>query len=250
MRGRDVLSPARIGPLGAPLASSADRRRGAIRAAFREQIEGLLEGGVDLLLLETFSDLDELLLAVDEAAPLGDLPVVASMTFGEELVAPTAPRPQAAAAALTAAGVDAVGVNCGVGPQRCLDALEQMGGPRHGGPPRSIMPNAGLPQRVEGQFVYAAGPPYFGERAAPPRRGRADRRRLLRHDAGAHRRACAPPSTSSRPAAGALARPQPRRVDGRRGRAATAVAERRAATAREPPPPTAPRPARWPTAAS
>ncbi|MEO7118746.1 MAG: bifunctional homocysteine S-methyltransferase/methylenetetrahydrofolate reductase, partial [Candidatus Limnocylindrales bacterium] len=69
-------------------------------------------------------------------------------------------NPQTAATALAGAHVDAVGVNCGVGPVVCLDALGQMGRPS-ADLARSIMPNAGLPQRIEGQFVYAAGPDYF-----------------------------------------------------------------------------------------
>jgi homocysteine S-methyltransferase len=84
------------------------------------------------------------------------------MTFGEDLAAIDGTSPQTAATALATAGVDAVGVNCGAGPLVCLDALTGMGRPS-AGLARSIMPNAGLPQRVEGQFVYAAGPDYFGD---------------------------------------------------------------------------------------
>ncbi|CAN5763956.1 hypothetical protein BH24CHL5_BH24CHL5_09170 [soil metagenome] len=97
-----------------------------------------------------------------EAQALCDLPVVAQLTFGEELLAIDGTSPQTAATALAAAGVDAVGVNCGVGPIICLDALSQMGLPSEG-LARSIVPNAGLPQRVEGHFVYAAESKYFGE---------------------------------------------------------------------------------------
>ena len=117
------------------------------------------------MLLETASDLEELLVAVEEARSVSDLPVLASMTFGEELVAMDGTTPAAAYAALAAAGVDAIGVNCGVGPEVCLDALAAMGRAMQG-PPRLIMPNAGLPTRVEGQFVYAAGPTYFADAVA------------------------------------------------------------------------------------
>ena len=88
-----------------------------------------------------------------------DVPVIASMTFGEDLVLADGTTPEAAVQALTAAGVDAIGVNCGVGPLACLDALARFGEPEAGEPARSIMPNAGLPQRLEGRFVYAAEPP-------------------------------------------------------------------------------------------
>jgi len=158
----DVLVAGSSGPLTAPVHGPAQLADAQIRAAFREQIEGLLEGGVDLLMFETFSNLDELLLGISEARTLCDLPIVAQMTFGEELTAIDGTSPQTAATALATADVDAVGVNCGAGPLICLDSLLQMGRPSPG-LARSIVPNAGLPQRVEGQFVYAAGPAYFGD---------------------------------------------------------------------------------------
>ncbi len=109
--------------------------------------------------LETFFDLAHLLLAVDEARHAADVPVIASMTFGEDLVLADGTTPEAAVLALTAAGVDAIGVNCGVGPLACIDALARFGTADAGDPARSIMPNAGLPQRLEGRFIYAAEPP-------------------------------------------------------------------------------------------
>ncbi len=156
--GRDVLVAGSIGPLGPPTGELEALDEAAVRAAFREQIEGLLEGGVDLFVIETFGTLPHLLLAVDEVRRASDLPIVAEMTFGEELIAADGTTPEAAAATLTAAGVDAIGVNCGAGPSACLEALGRMRGT---GPARSVMPNAGLPRRVEGRFVYAAGPDYF-----------------------------------------------------------------------------------------
>jgi homocysteine S-methyltransferase len=149
---RDVLVAGSIGPLETPLHGPEEPGEDAIRSAFREQIEGLLEGGVDVLLFETFSNLDELLIGIREAQTLSDLPIVAQMTFGEDLIAVDGTSPQTAATALAQAGVDAIGVNCGVGPQICRDALLQMGRPS-AGLARSIVPNAGLPQRVEGQFI-------------------------------------------------------------------------------------------------
>jgi methionine synthase I (cobalamin-dependent)/5,10-methylenetetrahydrofolate reductase len=159
--GRDALVAGSIGPLGAPTRDLGTHDERMVRAAFREQIDGLLEGGIDLLVIETFFDLPNLLMAIDEARRATDLPIVAQMTFGEELVTVDGTMPEAAAEALAAADVDAIGVNCGVGPIACLDALSRMG-EATAGMARSILPNAGLPQRVEGQFVYAAGPEYFG----------------------------------------------------------------------------------------
>ncbi len=160
--GRDALVGGSVGPLGSPTRGGPTITEAAARAAFREQIEGLLEGGADLIVLETFSDLEQLVLAVDEAHRASDAPVIASLTFGEELLLADGSSPAAAAEALTRAGADAVGVNCGAGPVACLDALEAMGAPADGDPARSIMPNAGLPQRLEGRFIYAASAEYFG----------------------------------------------------------------------------------------
>ena len=158
--GRDALVGGSVGPLGPP-GRGVPVADGAAQASFREQIEGLLEGGADLIVLETFSDLEQLLLAVDEASRVSDVPVIASLAFGEELILADGSSPATAATALAAAGVDAVGVNCGAGPAACLDALEAMGASGDGGPARSIMPNAGLSQRLEGRFIYAASPEYF-----------------------------------------------------------------------------------------
>ena len=236
----DVLVFGSIGPLQAPVHGPARHSETRIREAFREQIEGLLEGGVDVLLFETFSDLEEMLLGVAEARALTDLPIVAQMTFGEELTAIDGSSPQTAATALAGAGVDAVGVNCGVGPQICLDAMVQMGRPS-AGLARSIVPNAGLPQRVEGQFVYAAPPAYFGAQVG----------RFL--DAGAriiggccgttpehirHMRA-ALDALLGNPAAGARGAHSPgvvahEHIEGPR----TPIAERVSQVASEPPPPT------------
>jgi methionine synthase / methylenetetrahydrofolate reductase(NADPH) len=233
----DVLVFGSIGPLESPVHGPERPDAAQIREAFREQIEGLLEGGADVLLFETFSDLEELLLGVTEARSLSDLPIVAQMTFGEELTAIDGSSPQTAATALAAAGVDAVGVNCGGGPQICLDALVQMGRPSTG-LARSIVPNAGLPQRIEGQFVYAAPPSYFGDEVA----------RFL--DAGAlivggccgttpehirHMRAALDVLTGAQPSARAgHAHARGDRLEGPR----TPITERATAATSEPPPPT------------
>jgi homocysteine S-methyltransferase len=160
--GREALVGGSVGPLGSPARGMPAMPEATMRAVFREQIEGLLEGGCDLIVLETFSDLNQLVSAVDEARQASDVPVIASLTFGEELRLADGSSPMAAAKALAAAGADAIGVNCGAGPVACLDAIEAMGRPMEGEPARSIMPNAGLPQRLDGRFVYAASPTYFG----------------------------------------------------------------------------------------
>jgi homocysteine S-methyltransferase len=157
--GRDVLVAGSVGPLGAPGREILHLDDAEVRAAFRETIEGLLEGGVDAFWFETFSLIDHLAIAVDEArAAAADLPVVALFTFGEDVVLADGTAPAVAARALaTRVDADVLGVNCGAGPIGCLDALIAMDGAG-----KAILPNAGLPQRIEGQFVYAAGPEYLG----------------------------------------------------------------------------------------
>ncbi|HEX5147486.1 MAG TPA: homocysteine S-methyltransferase family protein, partial [Candidatus Limnocylindrales bacterium] len=168
--GREAWVAGSVGPLGAPTRELLHLPDSAVRAAVREQLDGLLEGGVDLFIFETFTLLSHLLLAVDEARGTADLPIIAQLTYGEELQLPDGTVPATAAAALLAGGADVVGVNCGGGPVACAEALEAMAqgvsGAAGPGQPvaslRSVMPNAGLPQRIEGQFVYAASPAYLG----------------------------------------------------------------------------------------
>jgi methionine synthase I (cobalamin-dependent)/5,10-methylenetetrahydrofolate reductase len=161
--GRDVLVGGSVGPLGPPTRELAHLSEAEVRGIYREQVEGLLEGGVDLFVVETFFDLGHLRSAIEEIHGACDLPVIAEMTFGEELVAVDGTTPEAAASALLAAEADVIGVNCGVGPIACLDAMSRMGTSL----PRSVMPNAGLPQRIEGHFVYAAGPAYMADQVDP-----------------------------------------------------------------------------------
>jgi methionine synthase / methylenetetrahydrofolate reductase(NADPH) len=160
--GREVLIAGSIGPLGRAGRNPSRVHPGLARAAFREQIEGLLEGGVDLLMIETFDRLEPLLAAIEEAHRACDLPVLAQLSFGEDVALDDGTSPEDAAAALASAGVDSIGVNCGAGPLVCLEALARTGPPT-GTVARSIVPNAGLPKRQDGGFVYTAGPEYFGE---------------------------------------------------------------------------------------
>jgi len=159
--GRDALVGGSVGPLAPPMRQAVRATEAEMRALFREQIDGLLEGGADAIVLETFSDLEQLLIGVDEARRAADVPILASLTFGEDLLLFDGTSPDAAAAALTVAGADVVGVNCGAGPTASIDALARMDGRGSDLPPRSIMPNAGLPQRLEGRFIYSAGADYF-----------------------------------------------------------------------------------------
>ncbi len=158
--GVDVLVAGSIGPVSSPLHGPAHVSAEVAAESVTEQLESLLEGGIDLVQLETASDLEHLLASVEAARQLSDLPVVASLSLGEDLRAADGSEPAAAVAALRAAGVDVIGVNCGSGPIAGIDALAQMA-PAAGDTPLLIMPNAGLSGRVSGRFVWAAEPAYF-----------------------------------------------------------------------------------------
>ncbi|HYM49816.1 MAG TPA: bifunctional homocysteine S-methyltransferase/methylenetetrahydrofolate reductase [Candidatus Limnocylindrales bacterium] len=159
--GEPAFLAGSVGPIGQHLEPVGRITLREAEAAFREQIEALLEGGADLLVLETFSNLPELLSAVRAARAACDLPVVAQMTFAQDGLTLSAEEPSQVVRALEEAGVDVIGVNCGVGPQVALEVVEAMRPLTRR--PLSAQPNAGLPARVEGRFFYFASPSYFGE---------------------------------------------------------------------------------------
>jgi homocysteine S-methyltransferase len=162
---RPVLVAGDIGPLGVRLAPFGRVKPEQAREAFTEQAAALARAGVDLLLLETFSDVAEICEAVAaarQAAP--ELPVVASMTFTRDDRTLLGDGPAGVARAIAAAGADVIGVNCSGGPAQLLRILRQM----RAAAPRayfSVMPNAGWPEQSGGRIMYPAGPDYFGEAA-------------------------------------------------------------------------------------
>src|SRR2546422_952179 len=124
------------------------------RAAFREQIDTLLEAGVDLLILETFGNLDELRQAVAAAREAaGDsIAVVAQVTIDDYGHLPGGADTESFTRELDSWPVDAIGLNCSVGPKATLETIERM--MLYSSKPMSAMPNAGLPQRIEGRNIY------------------------------------------------------------------------------------------------
>ncbi len=154
-----------MGPLGVRLAPYGRVQSEEAFEACRDQAAALAAGGVDLLIIETQSDLREVEQAVAGArqgAP--DLAVVASMTFTRDDRTLLGSTPEQVAAGLAELGVDAVGVNCGEGPAQALRIVRAMG--RYAaGIPLMVRPNAGGPAEVGGRFVYPATPGYFAEHA-------------------------------------------------------------------------------------
>ncbi|MBI2525731.1 MAG: bifunctional homocysteine S-methyltransferase/methylenetetrahydrofolate reductase [Candidatus Rokubacteria bacterium] len=163
--GRDVFVLGSVGPLGKYLAPLGAVEPGEAGAAFREQAEGLLAGGVDGFVVETFSDLTEQRLAVEAIRSLCDLPIVATAAFTDESVTFLGRSPLEVVRALRALAVEAVGANCSVGSSVLYDVLEQML-PEAGGLPVVIQPNAGLPSRVGERLMYLSSPAYMADYAA------------------------------------------------------------------------------------
>jgi len=172
--GRSVFIAGAVGPSGqliGPADTLLPEQMEALRSVYREQIGALIEGGADLLILETFSSLVELRQAVMAARDHGNMPLVAQMTFAEDGQSLAGETPAEAAVALARLGVDVIGVNCSIGPAGTLDAIQEMTVALRESTDidRDVMlsaqPNAGLPARVENRFLYVASPRYFADYA-------------------------------------------------------------------------------------
>jgi len=163
--GRDVFVLGSLGPLGKYLAPLGSITPEDARAAFLEQAEGLLEGGVDAFVVETFSDLIEMRLAVEAIRAITDLPIVTQVAFTQDLVTFLGHTPTEVVRTLRGLPVQVIGANCSVGSSTLFDVLEQML-PEAGGLPIAIQPNAGLPSRVGERLIYISSPQYMAEYAA------------------------------------------------------------------------------------
>jgi methionine synthase / methylenetetrahydrofolate reductase(NADPH) len=151
-----------VGGSVSPAVSASQRQ--SVRAderieVIREQVRALFDGGVDLLVLENFGYLDELVEAVEVTAALTELPIVAQATFTAEGVTPGGETPHEMASALSELPIAALGASCTVGPQRMLAVVEELR--RHTELPISAQPNAGLPRRVGRRFEYSVEGDYF-----------------------------------------------------------------------------------------
>jgi methionine synthase I (cobalamin-dependent)/5,10-methylenetetrahydrofolate reductase len=149
-----------VGPSGVKhgIASASERR--LARFALAEQIDTLVLAGVDAIILETFSSIIEVEIAIHVAKERGPrVPVIAMMVFGADLKSDGGLGPVEIAERLVAAGADVVGANCGIGPAELYQVSVGMVG--HG-KPVIAQPNAGLPASVEGRTLYVANPEHFG----------------------------------------------------------------------------------------
>ncbi|HEV8358385.1 MAG TPA: bifunctional homocysteine S-methyltransferase/methylenetetrahydrofolate reductase [Gemmatimonadales bacterium] len=152
-----------IGPLGLRIEPFGETSVDEARADFARQAKGLLEGGVDGFILETFSDVDELRAAFEAVRSQSDLPVIAQMTIGTDGRTHYGTEPAGFGPLLQQMGVDVIGVNCSVGPHGVLEAVEQLA--LVVTVPISAQPNAGLPREVGDRKMYMASPEYMGQYA-------------------------------------------------------------------------------------
>ncbi len=161
---KDIFIAGDVGPLGVRLAPYGRVQAEQARVAFKEQITTLVEAGVDLIVIETFSDLYEIREAIAGARAVCDLPVVASMTFTRDDRNLLGDTPAKVARTLQKCGADVIGANCSGGPAQLWRIYKQM---RTAVPnmPFIIKPNAGWPEQVGGRVMYSAGPDYFADYA-------------------------------------------------------------------------------------
>ncbi|HEU4689517.1 MAG TPA: homocysteine S-methyltransferase family protein, partial [Vicinamibacterales bacterium] len=152
-----------IGPLGIRIEPWG--RIGVDEAAewFTEQARALLEGGVDLFVLETFRDLNEIGAAIRAVRGLCDLPIVAQVTTEEDGNTLDGAAPETFVPALESFGADVVGLNCSVGPAAMLEAVERIA--RVATKRLSAQPNAGRPREIEGRNIYLCSPEYMASYA-------------------------------------------------------------------------------------
>jgi homocysteine S-methyltransferase len=152
-----------IGPLGIRIEPWGKMSIDEARALFREQAEALIDGGVDLFILETFSDLNEVHAAIRAVQDLTDLPLVVQMSVEDDGNSPEGTPPEVFAKRLDEWGADVVGLNCSVGPQAMLDAIERIENVTS--KKLSVQPNAGKPRSIEGRNIYLCSPEYMASYA-------------------------------------------------------------------------------------
>jgi len=162
--GENTYVAGAIGPLGIRLEPWGPTALHEAHDAFAEQAEALLEGGVDLFVLETLSDLSEMgeaIKALKQLAP--DIPVIAQMTVNRDGNSLYGTEPEVFGRRMAEWGADVVGANCSIGPAAMFDTLERVA--KVTDKPLSAMPNGGLPKNVDGRLIYLSSPDYFAKYA-------------------------------------------------------------------------------------
>ncbi|HET7705949.1 MAG TPA: bifunctional homocysteine S-methyltransferase/methylenetetrahydrofolate reductase [Thermoanaerobaculia bacterium] len=161
--GDSVYVAGAIGPLGIRIEPYGPTSLEEARAFFREQAEALRDGGVDLFVLETMSNVSEIEQGILAIRDVCSLPIIAQMTVGVDMRTTYGDRARDIARRLDAAGADVIGLNCSVGPDVMLDAVEEIASVT--ARKISCQPNAGLPREVNGRQMYMASPDYMAKYA-------------------------------------------------------------------------------------
>jgi methionine synthase I (cobalamin-dependent) len=155
--GDNVLVAGAVGPLGVRLEPFGPTSLSEAREIFAEQMRGLKEGGADFFLIETFADISEMEQAILAAREVDSkMPVMAQMTIGTDCLTPYGASAEDIAKSLDAFGANIIGLNCSVGPQIILDAIEKMA--KITRKKLVAQPNAGMPREVGGRSMYMASP--------------------------------------------------------------------------------------------
>src|ERR671929_1119453 len=152
-----------VGPLGLRIEPYGPTSFDEAKEMFKAQVEALLEGGVDLFVLETFADISEMRQAIRAVRELSDLPIIAQMTIMLDGNTSFGTTPEVFTARLDEWGADVIGLNCGVGPATVLTAVEKMRLVTN--KKLSAQPNAGLPRDVQGRQFYMCSPEYMAKYA-------------------------------------------------------------------------------------
>jgi methionine synthase I (cobalamin-dependent)/5,10-methylenetetrahydrofolate reductase len=162
--GEGVAVAGAIGPLGVRIEPLGPTSFAEAYEAFREQAAVLVEAGCDLLVLETFTNLDEILqaIAAARAAAGPDMVIAAHVSVGDDGTLSGTP-PDVFTRALDQSAADVIGLNCSTGPKPMLETIERMSAFTN--KPLSAMPNAGLPVLVEGRHIYLSSPEYLAQYA-------------------------------------------------------------------------------------
>jgi methionine synthase / methylenetetrahydrofolate reductase(NADPH) len=163
--GEKAFVAGAVGPLGTQIEPLGPMSFAEARAVFHEQVDALVNAGVDLIILETFYDLNELREAIHAAREAAgqDMVIVAQVTVNDDGTLRDGTSPETFTRKLNDWPADVMGVNCSAGPKVVLETIEKIAA--HTTKPLSAMPNAGLPASVEGRNIYLCSPEYMTQYA-------------------------------------------------------------------------------------
>lgn len=150
-----------VGPLRNRLEPLGELSEAAVFDIFSEQLKVLINSEVDLIIFETFTDLNELQIAIKSAKEIADIPVIAQMTINQDGKTFFGHTVEIIAETLDSSDADILGLNCTIGPRRMLPAIKKI--VQLTDKPVSVMPNAGFPQKIEGRNIYLSSPEYMAE---------------------------------------------------------------------------------------